>query len=251
MAHHRPFFGRSPTSRTSLTSVGQMPVIDEDQEVRVSSKTPVTPLRSPQRSYRRSMARGLPPPYVPATHLPPVYRPPYLEAVERKKAAAADLEAGKDIKAGEVTKSRLRKYPTGKDPKPNSRWRSCRFITLLGVLMAIVVGLAVGLTIGLKDKYACSFSATEEHPWISLTMSVINPKTSPKQHPFNFLLDLSLSIPHFNGPQRGAHRTLQLGDATHTRRAPLQPFSGSSPRSTLIHSPFLQAITPSPPPSIT
>jgi hypothetical protein len=153
MAHQRPLFPRSPTSRASLTSVGQMPVIDEDDEARTAPKPPAVPLRSPQRSYRRSMARGLPPPYVPATYLPPVYRPPYLEAAERKKAA--DLEAGKDPKkvaAGATAASRLRKRSSDKDWKNDSRRRSCRFVALLLVLMAIVVGLAVGLTLGLKDR---------------------------------------------------------------------------------------------------
>ncbi|KAI9171847.1 hypothetical protein HJFPF1_01338 [Paramyrothecium foliicola] len=152
MAHHRPFFGRSSTSRTSLTSVGQMPVIDEDEEVRISAGTLPSPLQAAQRSYRRSMARGLPPPYVPAAQLPPVYRPPYLEALERKKAA--DLEAGgkKEVTAVRA-KSRLRKHVSSKDDSSSPRrWRSWRFIVLLAVVMAIVVGLAVGLTLGLKDK---------------------------------------------------------------------------------------------------
>jgi hypothetical protein len=154
MAQHRPYFGRLSTSASTMTSVGQMPVIDEDEEARISSWTPTSAVPTPAKSYRRSVGKGLPPPYAPSMNspLPPVYRPPYMDAAERKREA--DLEAGRMKTTGvsEPTRGRLRKRTGEKDTSSEHTRRSIRFIVFLTLLIAIVVGLAIGLTFGLQQK---------------------------------------------------------------------------------------------------
>ncbi|KFA65594.1 hypothetical protein S40285_04354 [Stachybotrys chlorohalonatus IBT 40285] len=131
----RPSLSRSPGSRSSFMSVGRMPVIDEDEEIRTHPRA-TTPLQMPQRSYRRSTARGLPPPYVPASYLPPTY----ILSKEARRLGDNSL------------KGRLRRFWYGETPWFTGRRRTWKLIALFGLLITIVVALAVGLTVGLRNR---------------------------------------------------------------------------------------------------
>ncbi|KAH7321381.1 hypothetical protein B0I35DRAFT_408336 [Stachybotrys elegans] len=145
MAQNHPSLSRSPGSRTSFMSVGRMPVIDEHEEVRpvpsiVSVATTASPLRIPQKSYRRSAARGLPPPYVPTTYLPS-----YQYQYQLSKEAERGFDRGR--------RGRLVDFWDHARGWFADRGRTCRYIMLLGVfLVVIIIALAIGLTFGLRNR---------------------------------------------------------------------------------------------------
>ncbi|KPM43333.1 hypothetical protein AK830_g3172 [Neonectria ditissima] len=128
----------SPSSRSSLTGVGFLPVIAEDEVARPPSKPAVAlPPRVPQKSPRRtSSPRGLPPPYVPpyvSLAAPTLHPPPpsYREESDGKVGAGGGEYGGRRSLA-----SRL----------------CCVLGAVLAVLAVLAIALAVGLTVGLKNK---------------------------------------------------------------------------------------------------
>ncbi|KAH7153160.1 hypothetical protein EDB81DRAFT_447944 [Dactylonectria macrodidyma] len=143
----------SVSSRSSLHSVGFMPVIAENEVAQSHpstpkpvvahlSSTPISlrvPQKSPRRPSPRGSPRGLPPPYVPpyilvnppALHPPPCYKESDGESPERD--------------------ARMRRGEYGGRRNQSDRW-CCIVGVGVAILVVLAVGLAVGLTIGLQDK---------------------------------------------------------------------------------------------------
>ncbi|KAK5992902.1 hypothetical protein PT974_06327 [Cladobotryum mycophilum] len=154
MTYQPKFHGRVG-SRSSLSSVGQMPIISEDGQ----SPLPSPALRMPQKHARRSVGRGSitpPPPYASLSPSGYVIPPP---------AALLESKYEGDPEKMMVDEMKFDRPPSDDDRRnrgqwhPESRHRRCRFIGIISMVMIIIVGLAVGLSLGLAKK-----SVTNGHP---------------------------------------------------------------------------------------
>lgn len=144
------------SSRSSLTGVGFMPVIAENEVAQTppsptnavfgngshSGSPPLRiPLKNPRRASPASMShrRGLPPPYVPPYILAPptLHHPPPIYTKE-------DAEIAEQESSQTAERSGRRKLA--------DRW-CCILGMVVALLVVIAVGLAIGLTIGLKDQH--------------------------------------------------------------------------------------------------
>lgn len=170
MSHHRqqqsPMDGAAG-SRTSLSSITQMPRITETGEI--NRALPKIPLRVPQKNPRRSLppsphgvpglttASAGPAPYVspdgsaypPVSPVSPISSSP-ISPFQKEYSLETD---GGDSCSGEGSTPQLREGDGNEKQWVDHRQRRCRFMVMVGILTAVIVGLAVGLSVGLRNKY--------------------------------------------------------------------------------------------------
>jgi hypothetical protein len=157
----------SAGSRTSLSSITQMPMITETGEI--NRAIPKIPLRVPHKHPRRSLP---PTPHSPpglatgnlgpAPYVPPDGSSPYNPTSPISLTASSPISPfakensldadGGDNCSGEESAPQA---GTGDDNEKqwlDNRQRRCRFMVMVGVFAAVIVGLAVGLSVGLSKK---------------------------------------------------------------------------------------------------
>lgn len=157
----------SAGSRTSLSSVTQMPMITETGEI--NRAIPKIPLRVPHKNPRRSLPPsphsppGLatgnigPAPYVPpdgSSSLNPTSPvSPTASSPISPFAKEYSLEAdGGDNYSGEPPTPPRQTGDNNEKQWLDNRQRRCRFMIMVAVFAAVIVGLAVGLSVGLSNK---------------------------------------------------------------------------------------------------
>ncbi|KAL7927151.1 hypothetical protein ACQKWADRAFT_99517 [Trichoderma austrokoningii] len=143
MAHSTKIHTRAG-SRTSLVSVGQMPVIKEDSII--VAPAPVM-LRIPSKNPRRSLGpqpQGIIIPYITGFQdLPP--------------SNTTDGNDGDEkTVVGQMTPpptetSRKKRRWNGEEWTPGDSQRKCHLVIVSSVVLVIIAGIATGLTLGLTN----------------------------------------------------------------------------------------------------
>lgn len=148
MAHSTKIHTRAG-SRTSLVSVGQMPVIREDS---IIAPAPVM-LRIPSKNPRRSLGpppQGIIIPYIAGFQDLP---PEMLAVTECRKTEGTDGDektvVGQMTPPPTETSKKKKKRWNGEEWTPSGSQRKCYLVIVSSVVLVIIAGLATGLTLGL------------------------------------------------------------------------------------------------------
>ncbi|KAL7897024.1 hypothetical protein HDV63DRAFT_411428 [Trichoderma sp. SZMC 28014] len=135
-------------SRTSLVSVGQMPVIKEDS---IIAPAPVM-LHIPSKNPRRSLGpqpQGIIIPYIAGFQDLP---PEMLAVAECDKTQGADGDektvVGQMTPPPTATPRKKRRW-NGEEWTPSESQRKCHLVIVSSVVLVIIAGIATGLTLGL------------------------------------------------------------------------------------------------------
>lgn len=149
MAHSTKIHARAG-SRTSLVSVGQMPVIKEDS---IIAPAPVM-LHIPSKNPRRSLGpqpqpQGIIIPYITGFQDLP---PKMLAVTECNKTQGADGDektvVGQTTPPPTETPRKKRRW-NGEEWRPSESQRKCHLVIVSSVVLVIIAGIATGLTLGL------------------------------------------------------------------------------------------------------
>lgn len=150
MAHSTKIHARAG-SRTSLVSVGQMPVIKEDSII--VAPAPVM-LRIPSKNApRRSLGpqpQGAIIPYITGFQ----DLPPQMPAATECHIITEGNDGDEKTVVGQMTPppaetSRRKRRWNGEEWTPSDSQRKCHLVMVSSVVLVIIAGLATGLTLGL------------------------------------------------------------------------------------------------------
>lgn len=147
MAHSTKIHTRAG-SRTSLVSVGQMPVIKEDN---IITPAPVM-LRIPSKNPRRSLGpqpQGIIIPYITGFQDLPPKTPAVTECNKTEGEDGDEKTVVGQMTPPPTETSRKKRRWNGEEWTPSDSQRKCHLVIVSSVVLVIIAGIVTGLTLGL------------------------------------------------------------------------------------------------------